>query len=603
MNKNNLKDQDWLEMKKEQNKDLNNDVWIPLKAYVDIERVNKYGELGYIWNSYNIKSVLIPLSKIKEINTLSWDSFIINDTDSGYINENNGNYYPAEFFGDSYSNGIHGIKPVLAQSFNNSLPSSWEVNQDIIFSLKLYKEGNYWISPRENYERVIKISYDKDNNPNLIEIKNKYLKDYLKARKMGLFVATYTNRDLIMKNRNIVDWDNSSITIDKIDQLNSHWSGIIREINNQGAPYGEKAALIHIERTEELENDDVPTLGLPNENNEKVSYSEKTFSGEKNYYISGELWKNHLITPGEKSLIIGNDSPDYPIYYIANADGSHIAKEKLKDSGRWLWFSPECINSLLVQRDGKLEWYTKDTGRVGANDEGLVHFGVNKLGLINVYAKDISYLPLWQQQIWVSFNIQPDGGVSTELLMSQVKATPANTQAPEKYIDYGHKYLNKEFLRLYKFPFFNNNSEYKNILKSVHRFTSLSEEGFYELAKNLTKISIELINTKDIKKIIQVNPKDKLGSIKILEKFLFQKLKFEEQKAKQYISIIAGINELRILNSHIKEALKEEEKIELYEMLNIDSNLSYLDQGYSLLANYCSFIFSLVAILQKINSV
>jgi hypothetical protein len=595
-----LKDQNWLEMKKEQIKDLNGNVWIPLKAYVDIERVNKYGELGYIWNSYNIKSVLIPLSKIKEINTLSWNSFIINDTDSGYINENNGNYYPAEFFGDSYSNGIHGIKPVLAQSFNNSLPSSWEVNQDIIFSLKLYKEDNYWISPSENYDKVIKISYDKDNNPNLIEIKNKYLKDYLKARKMGLFVATYTNRDLIMKNRDIVNWEHSSIKIEKIDQLNSHWSGIFREINKQGAPYGEKAALIHIERTDELENDDVPTLGLPNENNEKVSYSEKTFSGEKNYYISGELWKNHWITPGEKSLIIGNDSPDYPIYYIANADGSHIAKEKLKDSGRWLWFSPECINSLLVQRDGKLEWYTKDTGRVGANDEGLVHFGVNKLGYINVYAKDISYLPLWQQQIWVSFNIQPDGGVSKELLMSQVKATPANTQAPEKYIDYGHKYLNKEFLRLYQFPFFTNNSEYKNILKNINRFTSISEDGFYELAKNLTKVSIELINTKAIKKIPKLSIDKNLGSIKTLEQFLIQKLNFDKNEARKQTSLLAGIYELRIKDSHITNSLKEEEKTELYNMLNIDLKLSYVEQGYYLLSNYCSFIFNFVELLRTI---
>ena len=417
---------------------------------------------------------------------------------------------------------------------------------------------------------------------------------------MGLFVATYTNHDLIMKNRDIVDWDNSSINIDKIDKLNSHWSGIIREINKQGAPYGEKAALIHMERTDEFEDVDIPTLGLPNENNEKVTYSEKTFTGERNYYIRGELWKNHWITPGEKSLIIGDDKTDYPIYYIAEADGSHITKDKLNDSGRWLWFSPKCINSLLEQRDGKLVWYTKDTGRVGANDEGLVHFGINKLGFINVFAKDISYLPLWQQKIWVSFNIQPDGGVSKELLMAQVKANPATTQAPEKYICYGHEYLNKEFLRLYQFPFFTNNTEYKNILNNVNRFTSISEDGFYELAKNLTKISIELINTKAIKKIPKLSIDKNLGSIKTLEQFIIQKLNFDKISAQNYTSLLAGIYELRIRDSHIKNTLSDEDKIELYKMLNIDSKLSYIEQGYYLLSNYCSFIFNFVELLRTI---
>jgi hypothetical protein len=53
------------------------------------------------------------------------------------------------------------------------------------------------------------------------------------------------------------------------------------------------------------------------------------------------------------------------------------------------------------------------------------------LGLITVYAKDLAYLPEWQQQIWAGFNISPEGGISKELYASQVKAVAPRTLAPK----------------------------------------------------------------------------------------------------------------------------------------------------------------------------
>jgi hypothetical protein len=54
--------------------------------------------------------------------------------------------------------------------------------------------------------------------------------------------------------------------------------------------------------------------------------------------------------------------------------------------------------------------------------------------VINIYAKDIALLPDIQQQIYATFNVGPEGGISEELLAFQARAAPASTQAPEAYL-------------------------------------------------------------------------------------------------------------------------------------------------------------------------
>lgn len=66
---------------------------------------------------------------------------------------------------------------------------------------------------------------------------------------------------------------------------------------------------------------------------------------------------------------------------------------------------------LSIAGAGPLQWHTRDTGQVRCSPDSGVHFGMNKLGLVNVYAKDIALLPAWQQRLWVGFNVGPEGGL------------------------------------------------------------------------------------------------------------------------------------------------------------------------------------------------
>jgi hypothetical protein len=72
-----------------------------------------------------------------------------------------------------------------------------------------------------------------------------------------------------------------------------------------------------------------------------------------------------------------------------------------------------------------------------------VHFGVNSLGLVNVMAKDIAFLPEWQKQVWGGLNVRPEGGVSKELLDAQAAGEPADTSAPEAFLPRGIEVLNQ----------------------------------------------------------------------------------------------------------------------------------------------------------------
>jgi hypothetical protein len=58
-----------------------------------------------------------------------------------------------------------------------------------------------------------------------------------------------------------------------------------------------------------------------------------------------------------------------------------------------LWFKPDLILALIDRRGGSLEWCTRETGGVKGSPDCRVPFGINSLGLVNTYAKDVALFP------------------------------------------------------------------------------------------------------------------------------------------------------------------------------------------------------------------
>ena len=143
------------------------------------------------------------------------------------------------------------------------------------------------------------------------------------------------------------------------------------------------------------------------------------------------------------------------------------------------------MSTLAHRRGGYLTWYTRNTGNVACSPDYGVHFGVNALGLINVYAEDIAFLPEWQQRIWAGYNVGPEGKVSDELLMSQANANPANTQAPEEFLSKGLDALNEASNANLGFAIVRQHDQISNLIVRAHRFRATDRVGLFSLAKTV----------------------------------------------------------------------------------------------------------------------
>ena len=191
---------------------------------------------------------------------------------------------------------------------------------------------------------------------------------------------------------------------------------------------------------------DVPQIGVGDES-VTSSFTRKVSEKRRLHRVVGEVWRDEWVEPGTRSTRIRRDAPHPPIAFLIDAAGKKQTAGKLVDSGRWLWFKPDIIPALLELRGASLGWYTRETGGVRGSPDYQIHFGINSLGLVNAYAKDVALQPEWLQRIWAGFNVSPEGKVSAELFAAQGEGIPAPTQAPEGYLRDGVTLLNEAFAK------------------------------------------------------------------------------------------------------------------------------------------------------------
>lgn len=581
-----MKFKEWIELQKARTKKYDSSIWIPLYE----STIKKTGELFHVDYTEEvclIKSILINKSDFDKANTLNWDRVGLCKAKSVV---ENGKYIPCDVLDKEFYD-VDGILPVLVQQHGHCLPEIWELHQDIVIALKLYRDGDVWICPDEDYIEVAHLLRDEKGNPRRLDIRNEFLKDYLCARSMGLVLVWYQEHDKYVAKKPDFSWasEHEIITFG-----NGRWEGRIEKTTTTGNPVGSEAFVMHVSRTDLDKDDDIPVLGTPNDDNLS---SESTIvpleTGTTIYRVTGEIWNNELILPGHISTRVRGDDPQNFPFFKIDAAGNEKTANQLSADGRWLWFNPEVINVLLEKKDGSLKWFTRETGEISCSYGFFVPFGINEEGFITVYAEDISILPVWQQIIWSGFNISPEGGVSRELLMAQVDAEPASTKAPEAFLSREYKRLNKLFISSFGIPLFRNQKEVEELFPKIHRFRSLSEDGFYSLAKDLARITADAIYTKEIQKQLINLSEEKWGSLKTLQYFLIQKLGAEEEKAKKLMAPLFGIYEMRQVDAHLKDATKDDSLTKL----GISQELPPLFRGEAMLDKFVKTLCVIQSIL------
>ena len=275
-----------------------------------------------------------------------------------------------------------------------------------------------------------------------------------------------------------------------------------------------------------------------------------------------------------------------------DAEAKRATADELVESGRWLWFRPTVVSALIDRRGGSLKWYTGDTGSVACSPGYDVHFGMNAIGLVNTYAKDVALLPEWHQRVWAAHNANPEGNLSEELKASHVDARPALTQAPEAF-------LTEELDRLeilaetkLKVTLRRHHDYVAELIPRIHRFRATDRNGLFALAKDLARIIADDIDKGQLQGIVAPPKGENWGSLKSLEKVLA--IKIDSADARAMLGPLVGVYKLRLADAHFPSRDIEDAML----LIGVDGSLPFVLQGYQLLAAAVGAIVDIGAVIE-----
>lgn len=563
----------WILQTSEIRRPFSRATWVPLRASLNDEQ-GSVREIGYVGDIFACGSVAFPKQHREFAERLSWCDIGIGHTVVPYA-YSDGHYSPIDEYQypDKKPIGINLIfehpQPVVGSR-------QWILNPDLVVALRLIKEGPNWVRPEEDFVVVAREIVDSDGSHRQIEIKREFLMDYLAARDLSLRLSYYRQRV-----ENVADLKGSPYAgLNEIQEQpeGGRYELRIKELN---AVFGGSWASFRVWRTDVDGEEDAPVMGPETNDNTALENSRGHRSGYPGVRIEGEFWRDEWIEHQGKSTRVRGDEDQNLPHFIVDTDGARKFSAELnnEDIGRWLWFRPSVVNELLSHRGFFLEWYTAETGAIKSTSGYSTHFGINASELITVYAYDIAKLPAWEQFLWAASNVAPEGKVSAELLSSQVKAQPANTNAVEEMLFGCMRLLDADFRKTFGVPLFSHEIDDATSMQHVSRFSSKDQASLLRLAKELIRIFSDRLDVRSLRKLSN-HPDTNLGSNKLLQNILAQKV--GEPRAREVFAAIAGAYDMRLGDAHptgskIGEALK---------LAGIDTDASYLRQGEQLIGNF-----------------
>lgn len=564
--------QDWILQNKETRRTFSKSTWVPLRASINDEKGNsKY--IGFVSEYFGCGSVAFPPEHREIAEKASWSDIGIGCTAQPYAYED-GYYSSIEQYqwNDKEPIGVHLVfehpQPVVGGSL-------WILNPDLVVALRLIKEGNNWVRPEENFVVVAREVLDEKGEQSLIEIKREFLLDYLAARNLSLKLSYYRQR--VENVPTLEDSEYVGLEDHQEERDGGRYELLIRNLNDV---FGGSWAMFRAWRTD-VDEEDAPVMGP--ETNENTDY--ESSEGNKSVYdgvrVEGEFWRDEWIEhQGISKRVRGDNDTNLP-QFIVETDSTRIASSELnnEDVGRWLWFRSSIVNELLGLRGFSLKWYTAETGAIKSTSGYSVHFGINSADLITVYAYDIARLPSWEQHLWAAHNVLPEGKVSSELLDSQMKAQPASTHAVEELLFEVMSLLENGFKQDFNVSLFSHELSREEFFKKISRFESKDQASLLRLAKEIVRVFSDRLNAKELRNLSTHSNKDKLGSNKLLQDILSQKV--GDDTARKVFGPIVGAYDMRVGDAHptsskIDEALK---------LAGIDDENSFLRQGQQLISN------------------
>jgi hypothetical protein len=577
-----------VEMSEILHRSLRQSVWIPLMAREEHE-VGQASTPGFVETYEGIVTVAFPLENKAEAMEVEWRNVGVHSGHRPYVED--GEFTSAECFFD-YNSDVLGTRLVFEQFTTRADGPRVLIHPDLILGLGLIQQGDDWVAPEEKYTTVIRVKNDAEGHPIRVEIRAEHLKDFLCARGMGLAVYSFRSRFEVSAGDPKPNWPSTPY---EREGDHFYWVGNVIAIDHHGMPYDQESHVMQVIRTDFDSGSDVPELGFPTPGGTASRSRSTKPTGPRFYRLSGELWRTEWLDPAERSPRVGGDPWPEDLKFISGAAGELEGDKHLIDGGKWLWFRPEVIPTLLANRNSSIEWFTRDTGRVSGGPQMGVVFGVNDLGFVNVYAKDVVLLPYWQQREWRAHNIAPEGGVSKELLETQAVGQPAGTQAPEAFLQQAIDRIRPLSRVVLGFELFHQHQSTPDILRQCHRFRATSATGLLALAKDLARLTVDAMDAKAMNRRLG-SPKPALGSLKALERTLQEFL--ADTSVQLICGPLFGIYELRLADAHLPSG----ELLPSLQKAGINDAMPHVLQGRDLLDSCVTTLWGLGHALEKLAS-
>jgi len=567
----------WLLMNDIKNVNITDKSWITVLAYIEERNDINPGYDGYQRQYDCINSIIIKKNEIKKLPLLLRNTVIqsADNRPSAYDRT----YERIEEFSD-YQSKITGEYFIYKRNHPLNQKREICISQDLIFALDLFNIGDNYYDPHFNDELVIRIDNDDKKETYKVDIRKDYLLDYLSARNMSLLVDRYFERQVDTIN-NLYD--------DNIQEEVTDYSYALfasKTLPNGMRP-GDSALVMKVSYKDVDYNEDIPEYDEARDT--QVEQSEIKYEGEGiNHYLA-EFRRIYVLHNNGISIKIRRDKVKLNYKYYVDNTNKKVLSDKLITKIQFLWFKPDIIKILLQGKYCTLRWFTRDTCQIG-NIENHIWFGVNKLGLINVFAKDIIELPEYYQNKWFSYNCPPNGGVSQELLMSQIEASPANTKPSEYLLKISLQEINNAFLDIYSKPIFKEATEAVDLDKQINRFQSISQDDCFALCKNINRFIIERFNN-DVLIELSSDMEKRTGSLKRLEHILSKK----DAGASKIISPLFIIYDMRIIDAHYTEVSAKD----IFKRFDIE--ITETEENYIMIAEY--IIYQVAKCLHEISEI
>lgn len=118
------------------------------------------------------------------------------------------------------------------------------------------------------------------------------------------------------------------------------------------------------------------------------------------------------------------------------------------------------------------------------------------------------------------------------------------------------------------------------IIPQISRFASKDRPSLLRLAKELIRIFSDRLDVEELRKLSTHSEKAKLGTNKLLESVLAQKVGHE--KAREVFGVIAGAYAMRVGDAHPTSSTIQDALV----LAEIDDSNSFLRQGEQLISNF-----------------